>query len=133
MAWLFGQVWVLCVVSFLLGAGLTWLLVSRRDPVTAPPPVAQAAVPPPAEPAPPRPEVPPPPPARPVDPALSALDSRDDPPVTGVGRAATGALDGLGVREAGSRRGPDLVIPAQGGSTGGPPPTGRTAVDPGSG
>lgn len=99
MGWLFAQVWLLCVIAFLAGAVVTWLVfvLPLRGPAHPPytPVPAWAAThrprtkePPPAAP----PTEPPPPP---VDPALSGLDTGRIPRV-GTGTAAAGALDALG-------------------------------------
>lgn len=97
MAGFAAQVWVLCVIAFLLGSGVTWALFVRplraaraAVPPPQPPARAAAAPPPAAEP----PAAPPPAPA--VDPALTALDGvlRPTPP---PGIRAVGALDLLGV------------------------------------
>lgn len=138
MGWLFVQVWVLCVVAFLLGSLVTWLLFvvpARRagappagepwalGPSWTGPAQAQADGGPPP--------VPPPSGSRPgpaVDPALSGLDSRPEPPPR-LGAAATGALDLLGVRGRGDEstaphsEGP--AIPTQPGPADAPPPDGR--------
>lgn len=138
MGWLFVQVWLLCVVSFLLGAVVTWLLwvlPARRVQAppagrpwtlgpswTGPPPPSADAEPSPPPPAGTR-------PGPPVDPALAGLDSRAEPPPAGLGTAATGALDLLGVRDRGERstapRGTAPVIPTQAGPADAPPPDGR--------
>lgn len=114
MGWLFGQVWVLCAVSFLAGSAITWLLV-RHAPAAADRQVvepAQASAPPPSRPEP-APEAEPQAPDRPpVDSALGALDTGSFR-VQSIGTAATGALDSLGVAK---RDGPE--IPAQA-----PPPS----------
>jgi len=112
VAWFVAQVWVLCAVAFLLGAGVTWLLfvrpLRRRAPAGAPgrPPRAAAADPDPV--APPEPE----PQAGPT--ADRALASLDTPPfgaasTPGAGVRASGALDLLGVNGAGAAP----VIPTQ--------------------
>jgi hypothetical protein len=112
VVWLFTQVWVLCLVSFLLGSLVTWLAFVR--------PAQRAAreIPDrPAAPAPPawaittRPQVPeqraedqPPPPREPtvppVNPALAALNGQPADTrgrsAPAVGTAAAGALDLLG-------------------------------------
>ncbi|WP_300007318.1 hypothetical protein [Pseudonocardia sp.] len=110
MAWLLAQVWVLCAVAFLLGAGVTWLLFvrPRQRPMAGYP---GRSVPP-HEPGPgpdlpqrrPQPEMPSGPA---VDPALSALDGTTlgMPPVPRVGTRASGALDLLGVAR---REPPDI-------------------------
>lgn len=108
MAWLFGQVWLLCAAAFLLGSLVTWLVFvvpARRAPAGhaghgwrpspqwsaatwAPSPTQDAtAAEPVAEPA--------PQPGPPVDPALAALDARRPagPPRTGPGVTASGVLD----------------------------------------
>lgn len=139
MGWLFVQVWVLCVVAFLLGSLVTWLLFVRPARRADPPPGGQpwalgpswtdppqarvdrelATVPPPSE----------PPPAPAVDPALSGLDSRPEQPSPRLGAAATGALDLLGVRGRGDeptaaqREGP--AIPTQAGPADAPQPDGH--------
>jgi hypothetical protein len=114
VAWLFTQVWVLCLVAFLLGALVTWLAFVRpaqraardvpdRPAAPAPPAWALTA----------RPQVPeqraedhPPPPAEeptvpPVNPALAALNGQSTDTrgrsTPAVGTAAVGALDLLGV------------------------------------
>lgn len=100
------QVWVLCAVAFLLGAGVTWVLFVRPQrhqpvPVAAPPPAAPPALPrrvvrPPAAPAA-DPAVPP------ADPALTALDAPAVEPSrwSGTGARASDALDRLGVTPSG--------------------------------
>jgi hypothetical protein len=131
VAWLFTQVWVLCLVSFLLGALVTWLAFVRPaqrtardtpDRPAAPTPPAWALpghpqVPEPrAEDQPPR---PPEPTVPPVDPALAALNGQSTDargrPAPAVGTAAAGALDLLGVH-------PEPPQP--------PPPTPPTAKPP---
>jgi hypothetical protein len=110
MVWQFAQVWVLCTISFLAGAGVTWLLFGRQ-PRRVPPPrttagptgVAHWAADPwadrrtePSTPAPPPSS--PPSPGPPVEPALSNLDTRGTaPPPRPAGAAAANALDMLGV------------------------------------
>jgi hypothetical protein len=122
VAWLFAQVWVLCLLSFLLGALATWLAVGRaqhRAPTSgggagwvppafwsatgrstagrSGPDARTAAVEPRAE-----------PPGPPVEPALAALDAHGPDgrrPRPGLGAAATGALDLLGVPEPGPAAG----------------------------
>ncbi|GAA2559508.1 hypothetical protein [Pseudonocardia hydrocarbonoxydans] len=100
------QVWVLCAVAFLLGAGVTWLLFVRPQrhqpvPVAAPAPVAPPALPrrvvrPPAPPA-------VDPGAPPADPALAALDGPAVAPSrwSSTGARASDALDRLGVTPSG--------------------------------
>jgi len=107
------QVWVLCAVAFLLGAGVTWLLFvrpSRHHPapiaptVTAPPAlprrVVRPAASPEADPA-----------APPTDPALTALDAPAVGPSrwSGTGARASDALDRLGITPSGLAP----AIPAQ--------------------
>ena len=100
MGWLFAQVWMLCVVAFLAGAAVTWLVfvVPRRGrpahghPHT-PVPVWAASHRPRAKPEPPPPPPKPPPPP-PVDPALAELDTGRIPRA-GTGTAASQALDAL--------------------------------------
>lgn len=124
MGWLFGQVWVLCVIAFLAGAAVTWLAFVRPQrgavhstvtgtrwaPKEKPDSGWESAhaagralvgdapsVLPPAAP--------------PVDPALSAIDDRTDLfGRVGPGVSASGALDLLGVAKP---EPPD--IPAQAG------------------
>lgn len=123
MAWFFVQVWVLCLVAFLLGAAVTWLafvrpLRRRRDEESWPElptwPRGRAVPAPPV----PRPAPEPAPGPPPTNPALAVLDvpgTRRHP--DGHGTAATDALDRLGVapaipeRSAGPARSPE--IPAQ--------------------
>jgi hypothetical protein len=114
VVWLFTQVWVLCLVSFLLGALVTWIAFVRPaqraardipDRAVAPAPPAWALT---ARPQVPeqraedqRPSPPPEPTVPPVNPALAALNGQ--PPDTparsapAVGTAAAGALDLLGM------------------------------------
>jgi hypothetical protein len=101
VGWLLAQVWVLCAVAFLLGAGVTWLLFVRprqrpmsRYPGRSVPPQVPDAGP---DVAPQRDAEVPAVPA--ADPALAALDgpTLGLPPVRGAGARATGALDLLGV------------------------------------
>jgi hypothetical protein len=107
VGWLFGQVWALCAVSFLVGALVTWAVFARPqrrrgghsgEVWQAPP--EWASRPPVRQ----RPELPrrAPQPQRlgaPVDPALARLDTGDGERgrPSGPGVAATGALDMLGV------------------------------------
>lgn len=98
MAGFAAEVWVLCLIAFLIGSGVTWLLFVRPLRArAAPPPPAPAADDP--APTPPR-STPDPqsgPPAPPaVDPALSALHGAQRPEQR-PGRRAAGALDLLGV------------------------------------
>jgi hypothetical protein len=110
MGWLFAQVWILCVVAFLAGAAVTWLVFVvplRGRPAYGPahPPVPVWAAthrPRQKEPPPAPPKEPPPPP---VDPALSALDTGGIPRIS-TGTAATNALDELGA-PGGERDKPD--------------------------
>ncbi len=129
VAWFFVQVWVLCLVAFLLGAAVTWIGFvrpmrrARGSEVTDWPELpAWPTVRPPAEPpARVEPEPDPEPDPGPVtDPALSALDATGRRVVAGPGAAAVDALDRLGVvppipgQSAGPpARAPD--IPAQSG------------------
>lgn len=103
---LFGQVWVLCLVSFLVGAVVTWAVFGTRRRPTRPsgvddegwlPPTSWAG----ADHADPAPAPVPAPPIAtpsgpPADPALAALDSygRVRP---GAAATALGELDRLGV------------------------------------
>ncbi|MDT7613040.1 MAG: hypothetical protein QOF00_487 [Pseudonocardiales bacterium] len=108
MAWFFVQVWVLCLVAFLLGAAATWLAFVRplrqaRDTTSAWPEMSTwpAADEPPAAPSPRvEPEPLQPPPGPPTNSALAAVDPQGLPrrQGPGVGVTATGALDRLGVR-----------------------------------
>lgn len=101
------QVWVLCAVAFLLGAGVTWVLFvrpQRQQPVpvvAAPPPVAPPALPRRVvrRPAPPATD----PTAPSTDPALTALDAPAVGPSRGqgTGARASDALDRLGVTPSG--------------------------------
>lgn len=110
MVWQFGQVWILCTISFLAGAGVTWLLFGRQPrrvppprPTSSPTEVAHWAADPWADrrKEPPTPAPPPPQPASaepPVEPALANLDTRGTaPPPRPAGAAAANALDMLGV------------------------------------
>lgn len=138
MGWLFGQVWILCLVAFLAGAAVTWIAFvrPRRDagqtagsvPGWTPVPEwvsgggtarverSAAAV-----------QRPPAPPAGPpVDPALAALDTGGPRPAAGTGVTATGALDRLGV--AGSTG--DRTAPG-GSARADPPPAGGSPTPPG--
>lgn len=103
MAWFFVQVWVLCLVAFLLGSVVTWLAFVRpwrradgSDAVGWPVVTAWPGARPATDPPPPRPA---PEAGPPNDPALSALDvpATERHPATGPGAAATEALDRLGV------------------------------------
>lgn len=109
MGWLFVQVWILCVVAFLAGSALTWLVFVRprrgAEPAGGPlwtpvPAWATGRGPAIREPAPPpAPFVATAGPA--VDPALAALDIRGpERPPAGLGVTASGALDHLGVADA---------------------------------
>lgn len=124
MWWLFGQVWLLCAVAFLLGSLVTWVLFVRPARRAAGTPdeddfrptsvwPAPAPEPPPVRASP----VPPPPAVAAVDPALSRLDVRGGRPPTPPARTATGALDLLGVHDG---EAPPPVIPSQAG-----PPAGE--------
>ncbi|MEJ3653806.1 hypothetical protein WEH80_12550 [Actinomycetes bacterium KLBMP 9759] len=143
MVWLVGQVWVLCVIAFLAGSAVTWLVFVRpqrsaepslENAEWAPLPVFKSREAPPPEdrPAPVQPEASvelPPlqrreeqrPPAPPVDPALAALDTTETAELPVVERqrpaaSANDALDRLGVADA---HPPD--IPAQAGPADAPP------------
>jgi hypothetical protein len=122
----FGQVWVLCAVSFAAGSAVTWFLfvrTPRRPPPVPPPPVTPmarwapepvaehaAATPPPA-----------PPPA--VEPALANLDThRDDVRRRHAGAAAAGALDRWGIGDVPHRAEDAGKIPRQPGPADAPPP-----------
>jgi hypothetical protein len=111
MVWLFGQVWVLLLVAFLLGALLTWVAfvvplrrAARRAPgsdaVWSPPPwfpAGRISTPQAPAPEPPRARAPEPPriPA-PADPALAELDQRRiSARHRSTGAAAASALEGL--------------------------------------
>ncbi|OZM80444.1 hypothetical protein CFP66_20015 [Pseudonocardia sp. MH-G8] len=120
---MFGQVWVLCAVSFVAGSGVTWLLfvrTPRRPPPVPPPPVTpmarwapepvakHAAATPPAA------------PPSPVEPALANLDThRDDVRRRHTGSAAAGALDRWGIGDA---KRSAAEIPRQPGPADAPPP-----------
>jgi hypothetical protein len=133
--WLFGQVWLLCAVSFLLGSLLTWLLfavsarrharAARAGPEWMPAPAWGASEPSDTG----SEERPPPPPAGPpADPALTALDTRDRRPPARLGTAASGALDVLGVRgrpEPGGDEQRTPAIPEEAGPVEGVGPGGR--------
>jgi hypothetical protein len=119
---LFGQVWILCVIAFLAGSAVTWLLFVRTPRRRHAPPrrharAVQAPERAPSLPRRTRPErsEPPPPPA---EPALANLDTRG-PGATSrrSGSGAAGALDRLGVAGTPNRPedGPSPQIPAQGG------------------
>ena len=100
MAWFFVQVWVLCVIAFLLGSAATWLAFVRplrraRRPDDAGWPVLSAAWP--ARSAVGAPGPLPVPSGEATDPALSALDVRGRARRAATGRAATDALDRLGI------------------------------------
>ena len=118
MGWLFAEVWVLCVVAFLVGAAVTWLVFVRPlrgaaresgpEPQWTPVPRwasgdgdSDAGATPPAEPEPEVARRPEPPAGPPTDPALSVLDIKDGVSRRGgPGTTATGALDMLGVKGA---------------------------------
>jgi hypothetical protein len=128
MWWLVGQVWLLCAVAFLAGAGVTWLVFVRpavplrptilpgptgMAPWSGPAPPTRAASPAPIE----EDQEPPRPPA---DPALAVLDHEREVAQRerelarrrrSIGAAAAAALDGLGVapasRSSPERPGPD--------------------------
>lgn len=123
----FGQVWFLCVIAFLAGSAVTWLLFVRRRPRHVTHPLFR--------PTPPRvhhqaqglprrtQRAAPPQPPDPAEPALADLDThRTGSPSRHTGSIAAGALDRLGV--AGGGRSPDAApapeIPAQGGPVDGP-------------
>lgn len=103
MAGFFVQVWVLCVVAFLVGAAATWLAFVRplrreRDVTSSWPvlhawPADQETRPVPA--ARPTPERLRPPAGPPTDPALAVVDRRGLPRQHARGAGAGGALDGL--------------------------------------
>lgn len=118
----FLQVWFLCVIAFLAGSAVTWLLFVRGRPQRPAHPLFRPAPPrihhqaaglprleqqaPPAE---------PPPPA---EPALANLDThRNEPAARRPGSSAAGALDRLGVAGGAHLPGPQpgVEIPAQGG------------------
>jgi hypothetical protein len=118
----FAQVWFLCVIAFLAGSGVTWLLFVRGRPRRpahslfrpAPPRIQHRAASRPR----PEPVAPPAPPPPPVERALANLDTHGNEPATRhPGSSAAGALDRLGV--AGGARFPNArqapEIPAQGG------------------
>lgn len=104
MGWLFGQIWFLCALAFLVGSAVTWATFVRPRRAVPPPVAVPPEQPPvPADPWPRREPEDEDPPPRVVDPALAALDSRDGPRRTArTGVAATGALDRLGVQAAGT-------------------------------
>lgn len=123
MGWLFGQVWLLCVVAFLAGAAVTWLAFVRPQRGAVPSnargetwmpvpgwasggePAGREAA---ATPAPPV-----GPPA--ADPALAALDlGREPRSGPGPGVTATGALDMLGVARRAAPAVPEQARPAEG-------------------
>jgi hypothetical protein len=126
MWWLVGQVWLLCAIAFLAGAGVTWLVFVRPAvplrPTVLPGPAGMApwSGPPPS----PRPANPPSidqqePFLPPVDPALAVLDqereiARREREVArrrrDIGAAAAAALDGVGMAPA-SRSSPDRPGP----------------------
>jgi hypothetical protein len=111
MVWLFGQVWTLLLVAFLLGALLTWVAfvvplrrAARRTPgsdaVWSPPPwypTGRASTPQVPAPEPPRTRPPEPPGIlAPADPALAELDQRRiSARRLSTGAAAAGALEDL--------------------------------------
>ncbi|TQM15524.1 hypothetical protein [Pseudonocardia kunmingensis] len=123
---MFGQVWVLCALSFVAGSVVTWLLFARpprRPPPTPPPPVTPMAPwapdPAPEQPAPPPPVPPAPAPRSAGEPALANLDThRDDVRRRHAGSAAAGALDRWGIGD--PPRAPE--IPRQAGPADAPPP-----------
>lgn len=112
MAWLFGQVWLLCLVAFLLGAVVTWVtfVVPARRAARRRPTIEHGWNPSPAPGGPPQalpgserqvpvttapPEVP----LGSLNSALAALDAWNGPAGTrpGTAEAAMGALEKLGV------------------------------------
>ena len=115
------QVWFLCVIAFLAGSAVTWLLFVRGRPRMrahplfrpAPPRIHhQAASLPRIE------HAAPPEPPPPAEPALANLDThRNEPAARRPGSSAAGALDRLGV--AGGAHLPEapptVDIPAQSG------------------
>lgn len=133
MGWLFGQVWVLCVIAFLAGAAVTWLVFVRPQRGAAHSTVAgtrwtprvrtdsdwesaHAAARALTNPQPP----PPTPAAVPVDPALAAIDDRTDLfHRVGPGVTASGALDLLGVAKPEPPDIPAQAGPSEGDSDGG--------------
>ncbi|HLU56412.1 MAG TPA: hypothetical protein VKZ81_13200 [Pseudonocardia sp.] len=115
----FGQVWFLCVLAFLAGSAVTWLLFVRphrrrtAHPLfrPAPPRILHAAAGPLRRTR--RPE--PPEPPAPSEPALANLDTHGREPTTRrPGSSAAGALDRLGVA-GGAEPSPPIEIPTQGG------------------
>lgn len=131
MVWLFGQVWVLCVLAFAAGSAVTWLVFVRPlrgaaadadgdwtpVPTWAPAPVGPGPGPVTPDPT----IVPPPGPA--ADPALAALEGqRPGRDHVGPGVTATGALDLLGVDGHGAGQ---LGIPSQAPPVDSPDPDGR--------
>lgn len=98
MAWFVAEVWVLCAVAFLLGAGVTWLLFGRPQRAPRPEPASAPVVAVPAV----RPVEPQPAAGKPgADPALAALDTAHPGVSRGIGVRASGALDLLGVTPSG--------------------------------
>ncbi|AEA27681.1 hypothetical protein ACFQ34_23575 [Pseudonocardia benzenivorans] len=118
MAWLFGEVWLLCLVAFLLGAAITWVafVVPARRAVrrratfghgwtAAAPTTPSRGL---ARPVTARPTPTPEPPGGPGS-ALAALDAWDGPVGgrPGSAEAALGALDELGVGRPREQAGPE--------------------------
>ncbi|HXV93798.1 MAG TPA: hypothetical protein VD813_10900 [Pseudonocardia sp.] len=135
MAWLFAQVWALCVMAFLLGSLATWVAFvlplrrARRETEVAGP----SPPPPPPDPVPAAAELTPRPVAA-ADPALSALDTRPATglPAPGIGAAATGALDLLGIGGPPPARSPEPgASPARSPESGEPPEPPRPPGAPG--
>jgi len=126
---MFGQVWVLCALSFVAGSAVTWLVFARtprRPPPPPPPPVTPMArwAP---EPAAEHPSPPPPVPPAAVEPALANLDThRDDVRRRHPGSVAAGALDRWGIAGAPPPRAADgPEIPRQAGPVDDPAPDDR--------
>jgi len=125
----FAQVWFLCVIAFLAGSAVTWLLFVRGRPQRPAHPLFR--------PAPPRihhqagslprlvQQAPPAEPPTPAEPALANLDThRNEAAARRPGSSAAGALDRLGV--AGGAYLPEpppaVEIPAQSGPVDEPAP-----------
>jgi hypothetical protein len=128
---LFAQVWILCVLAFLAGSGVTWLVLVRTPhhrPGPRPPAGTGSRRPDRRAPEEPRPALAAPRRSVPGEPALANLDTHHgEVAARHPGSTAAGALDRLGVagRPSVPRQSrPARGVPEQAGPVDGPPPRG---------